>query len=102
MFTVFIALRIRGSIGGAFMCLYELFKNPLSSDILSLSFSVQAGGKHYHPTCARCARCQMMFTEGEEMYLTGEERSQRPTAGTFHEYGAKRGLKLFQIRTFLN
>uniref|UniRef100_A0A674E2Q8 Actin binding LIM protein family member 3 n=1 Tax=Salmo trutta TaxID=8032 RepID=A0A674E2Q8_SALTR len=30
---------------------------------------LEAGGKHYHPTCARCARCHMMFTEGEEMYL---------------------------------
>ncbi|KAM9470092.1 actin-binding LIM protein 3 isoform 7-T7 [Clarias gariepinus] len=34
---------------------------------------LEAGGKHYHPTCARCAWCQMMFTEGEEMYLTGCE-----------------------------
>uniref|UniRef100_H2ZVC3 Actin binding LIM protein family member 3 n=1 Tax=Latimeria chalumnae TaxID=7897 RepID=H2ZVC3_LATCH len=32
-----------------------------------------AGGKHYHPTCARCVRCHQMFTEGEEMYLTGSE-----------------------------
>ncbi|KAJ8014097.1 hypothetical protein DPEC_G00036710 [Dallia pectoralis] len=31
----------------------------------------KAGDKHYHPTCARCSRCNQMFTEGEEMYLQG-------------------------------
>ncbi|XP_054942810.1 actin-binding LIM protein 3 isoform X4 [Physeter macrocephalus] len=34
---------------------------------------LEAGGKHYHPSCARCVRCHQMFTEGEEMYLTGSE-----------------------------
>ncbi|XP_037316046.2 actin-binding LIM protein 3 isoform X8 [Pungitius pungitius] len=34
---------------------------------------LEAGGKHYHPTCARCSRCSMTFKEGEEMYLTGCE-----------------------------
>uniref|UniRef100_A0A8C6M122 Actin-binding LIM protein 2 n=1 Tax=Nothobranchius furzeri TaxID=105023 RepID=A0A8C6M122_NOTFU len=33
---------------------------------------LEAGEKHYHPTCARCARCEQMFAEGEEMYLQGE------------------------------
>ncbi|XP_071985471.1 actin-binding LIM protein 1 isoform X20 [Engystomops pustulosus] len=32
---------------------------------------LEAGDKHYHPSCARCSRCQQMFTEGEEMYLQG-------------------------------
>uniref|UniRef100_A0A8C8M7R6 Actin-binding LIM protein 2 n=1 Tax=Oncorhynchus tshawytscha TaxID=74940 RepID=A0A8C8M7R6_ONCTS len=30
---------------------------------------LEAGEKHYHPSCARCARCEQMFGEGEEMYL---------------------------------
>uniref|UniRef100_A0A8C4HSN2 Actin-binding LIM protein 2 n=1 Tax=Dicentrarchus labrax TaxID=13489 RepID=A0A8C4HSN2_DICLA len=33
---------------------------------------LEAGEKHYHPTCARCARCEQMFAEGEEMYLQGK------------------------------
>ncbi|XP_064918669.1 actin-binding LIM protein 2 isoform X24 [Columba livia] len=32
---------------------------------------LEAGEKHYHPTCARCVRCSQMFAEGEEMYLQG-------------------------------
>nr|XP_046174704.1 actin-binding LIM protein 2 isoform X4 [Oncorhynchus gorbuscha] len=32
---------------------------------------LEAGEKHYHPSCARCARCEQMFGEGEEMYLQG-------------------------------
>ncbi|KAF7667697.1 hypothetical protein LDENG_00048980 [Lucifuga dentata] len=32
---------------------------------------LEAGDKHYHPSCARCSRCQNIFTEGEEMYLQG-------------------------------
>ncbi|XP_073412713.1 actin-binding LIM protein 1 isoform X19 [Dendrobates tinctorius] len=32
---------------------------------------LEAGDKHYHPSCARCSRCHKMFTEGEEMYLQG-------------------------------
>uniref|UniRef100_A0A8C0V5M1 Actin binding LIM protein 1 n=1 Tax=Cyanistes caeruleus TaxID=156563 RepID=A0A8C0V5M1_CYACU len=33
---------------------------------------LEAGDKHYHPSCARCSRCNQMFTEGEEMYLPQE------------------------------
>ncbi|XP_025889870.1 actin-binding LIM protein 2 isoform X9 [Nothoprocta perdicaria] len=32
---------------------------------------LEAGEKHYHPSCARCVRCSQMFAEGEEMYLQG-------------------------------
>ncbi|XP_019126637.1 actin-binding LIM protein 1 isoform X3 [Larimichthys crocea] len=32
---------------------------------------LEAGDKHYHPTCARCSRCDRIFKEGEEMYLQG-------------------------------
>ncbi|XP_068162125.1 actin-binding LIM protein 1-like isoform X8 [Antennarius striatus] len=32
---------------------------------------LEAGDKNYHPTCARCCRCDKLFTEGDEMYLQG-------------------------------
>ncbi|XP_005408846.1 PREDICTED: actin-binding LIM protein 2 isoform X14 [Chinchilla lanigera] len=32
---------------------------------------LEAGDKHYHPSCALCVRCGQMFAEGEEMYLQG-------------------------------
>ena len=34
---------------------------------------LQAGGKHYHPSCSRCGKCDELFGEGEEMYLRGSE-----------------------------
>ncbi|KAK5848726.1 hypothetical protein PBY51_006318 [Eleginops maclovinus] len=43
----------------------ESCKNYITGKVL------EAGEKHYHPTCARCARCEQMFAEGEEMYLQG-------------------------------
>ncbi|XP_037836767.1 actin-binding LIM protein 1 isoform X13 [Kryptolebias marmoratus] len=32
---------------------------------------LEAGHRHYHPSCARCNCCDKTFTEGEEMYLQG-------------------------------
>ncbi|XP_005935605.1 actin-binding LIM protein 1 isoform X7 [Haplochromis burtoni] len=32
---------------------------------------LEAGDRHYHPSCARCSQCDRMFTEGEEMYVQG-------------------------------
>ncbi|KAM6963558.1 actin-binding LIM protein 1-like isoform 3-T3 [Tautogolabrus adspersus] len=33
---------------------------------------LEAGHKHYHPSCARCSRCDKIFKEGEEMFLQGK------------------------------
>ncbi|XP_030610633.1 actin-binding LIM protein 1-like [Archocentrus centrarchus] len=32
---------------------------------------LEAGDRRYHPSCARCSRCDRTFTEGEEMYVQG-------------------------------
>ncbi|KAL3117464.1 hypothetical protein niasHT_003212 [Heterodera trifolii] len=33
----------------------------------------EAGGYKFHPTCARCSRCQLPFDDGAEMYMQGNE-----------------------------
>ncbi|XP_007570580.2 actin-binding LIM protein 2 isoform X6 [Poecilia formosa] len=46
--------------------------NEFTARLVSMELlKLWAGEKHYHPTCARCARCEQMFGEGEEMYLQG-------------------------------
>ncbi|KAK0153064.1 Actin-binding LIM protein 1 [Merluccius polli] len=32
---------------------------------------LEAGDRHFHPSCARCCRCDLVFREGEEMFLQG-------------------------------
>ncbi|XP_032889824.1 actin-binding LIM protein 1 isoform X6 [Amblyraja radiata] len=65
---------------------------------------LEAGDKHYHPSCARCSRCNQMFTEGEEMYLQGStvwhpdckkstriEEKQRPTRSSSESISSRPG-----------
>ncbi|XP_019126564.1 actin-binding LIM protein 2 isoform X3 [Larimichthys crocea] len=58
---------------------------------------LEAGEKHYHPTCARCARCEQMFAEGEEMYLQGSSIWHPPC-----RQAAKLEEKSKQVRIQLN
>ncbi|XP_055085144.1 actin-binding LIM protein 2 isoform X2 [Periophthalmus magnuspinnatus] len=58
---------------------------------------LEAGEKHYHPTCARCARCELMFAEGEEMYLQGNSIWHPPC-----RQAAKQEEKSKQVRIQLN
>ncbi|KAJ3608164.1 hypothetical protein NHX12_025214 [Muraenolepis orangiensis] len=30
-----------------------------------------AGDRHFHPSCAQCCRCNLLFREGEDMFLQG-------------------------------
>ncbi|XP_077114059.1 actin-binding LIM protein 1 isoform X12 [Ranitomeya variabilis] len=68
---------------------------------------LEAGDKHYHPSCARCSRCHKMFTEGEEMYLQGStvwhpdckqttksEERQRPTRSSSESVFSRPGSSI--------
>ncbi|XP_077585442.1 actin-binding LIM protein 1a isoform X2 [Stigmatopora nigra] len=70
---------------------------------------LEAGDKHYHPSCARCSRCNQMFTEGEEMYLQGstvwhpgcknttrteERHRERPTRSSSESIGSRPGSSI--------
>ncbi|XP_066457504.1 actin-binding LIM protein 1 isoform X4 [Eleutherodactylus coqui] len=68
---------------------------------------LEAGDKHYHPSCARCSRCHQMFTEGEEMYLQGStvwhpdckettktEEKQRPTRSSSESVYSRTGSSI--------
>uniref|UniRef100_A0A8C2JEQ3 Actin binding LIM protein 1a n=1 Tax=Cyprinus carpio TaxID=7962 RepID=A0A8C2JEQ3_CYPCA len=68
---------------------------------------LEAGDKHYHPSCARCSRCNQMFTEGEEMYLQGStvwhpsckhslrgEERQRPTRSSSESICSRPGSSI--------
>uniref|UniRef100_A0A8C2A7B7 Actin binding LIM protein 1a n=1 Tax=Cyprinus carpio TaxID=7962 RepID=A0A8C2A7B7_CYPCA len=68
---------------------------------------LEAGKKHYHPSCARCSRCNQMFTEGEEMYLQGStvwhpsckhsprgEERQRPTRSSSESICSRPGSSI--------
>uniref|UniRef100_A0A8C5QCX6 Actin binding LIM protein 1 n=1 Tax=Leptobrachium leishanense TaxID=445787 RepID=A0A8C5QCX6_9ANUR len=68
---------------------------------------LEAGDKHYHPSCARCSRCNQMFTEGEEMYLQGStvwhpdckqdtkaEEKQRPTRSSCESVYSRPGSSI--------
>ncbi|CAH2323160.1 actin-binding LIM 1 isoform X16 [Pelobates cultripes] len=68
---------------------------------------LEAGDKHYHPSCARCSRCNQMFTEGEEMYLQGStvwhpdckqsskaEEMQRPTRSSSESVYSRPGSSI--------
>ncbi|XP_059892662.1 actin-binding LIM protein 1-like isoform X5 [Gadus macrocephalus] len=59
---------------------------------------LEAGDRHFHPSCAQCCRCDLLFREGEEMFLqasvmwhpdcrsssSGDTRSRRSTTPSLH------------------
>ncbi|XP_052007430.1 actin-binding LIM protein 1-like [Xyrauchen texanus] len=68
---------------------------------------LEAGDKHYHPSCARCSKCNQMFTEGEEMFLQGStvwhpsckhspkgEERQRPTRSSSESICSRPGSSI--------
>ncbi|XP_019635586.1 PREDICTED: actin-binding LIM protein 1-like isoform X10 [Branchiostoma belcheri] len=50
---------------------------------------LQAGEKHYHPHCAKCAKCGLMFGEGEEMYLQDNQIWHPDCSKAAHANGIK-------------
>ncbi|XP_078588642.1 actin-binding LIM protein 1-like isoform X6 [Branchiostoma floridae x Branchiostoma japonicum] len=50
---------------------------------------LQAGEKHYHPHCAKCAKCGLMFGEGEEMYLQDNQIWHPDCSKAAHANGVK-------------
>ncbi|XP_019635579.1 PREDICTED: actin-binding LIM protein 2-like isoform X4 [Branchiostoma belcheri] len=49
----------------------------------------EAGEKHYHPHCAKCAKCGLMFGEGEEMYLQDNQIWHPDCSKAAHANGIK-------------
>ncbi|XP_048465162.1 actin-binding LIM protein 1 [Rhincodon typus] len=85
-------------------------KLPMGEQQCSLTAKAsgaKAGDKHYHPSCARCSKCNQMFTEGEEMYLQGStvwhpdckkstraEEKQRPTRSSSESISSRPGSSI--------
>ena len=45
----------------------------LSLPLLCSPFGVQAGEKHFHPSCSHCCKCSLHFNEGEDICMAGDD-----------------------------
>lgn len=52
---------------------YYLELNYLFYNLLTSILFKAGDNHHFHPTCARCAKCGDPFGDGEEMYLQGNK-----------------------------